>query len=154
MFVSQITCKSFIYLFFFSLREHICWSVSSKLHKLVHEAQRNYRDVVKTGIFTVDNHKKLARHVAKLRAEPCDCGRSHLLCIGTNGLCEHPTKARVLWLAPRTIRFSVACPFCQSLTEKLQPRWLAALLQGWQAGWKVGLNAVWLAGWMTSWQFR
>lgn len=76
---------------------------------------------------------------------------SPLLCNGTGCLCERPTKARVLWLAPRTIRFSLACSLCQRLTEELQPGWLAGPLNGWQAGCQVGWKAAWRAGWMTGW---
>lgn len=47
--------------------------MQSKLHELVHEAHRNYRDIVKTGILTVGSHKKLTCHVAKLRVRSFDC---------------------------------------------------------------------------------
>lgn len=117
-------------------KEHICSFMPSKLHELVREARRNYRDIVKTGISTVGSHKKLTCHVAKLRARAFDCGLKPPCCATGQAVCVN------------TLQRPVSSGWLPGPSDLAEP---APSVSGWSTDWLASWLLGWLKGYMTGW---
>lgn len=135
----------------FTIKKHIRSFMPSKWHESVHEACRNYRDIVKTGFSTVGSHKKLTCHAAKLRARPFDCGlktpavQRDRLSVWTPYKGQSPGwlpgPSDLAWPAPSVSVWQRSCSLDDWLVHRLAGKLavrLAERLHDWLGEWLVG----------------